>query len=101
MNPAAARIFGYEPAELVGRPLLMLVPESVGDRAAYLRNAFARAIGRITEWRGRRKNGEEFPFELSMFEFKTAAPAATSRAACATCRSGTRSRSSSRSSCPP
>jgi signal transduction histidine kinase len=41
----------------------------VGDRAAYLRIAFARAIGRITEWRGQRKNGEEFPFELSMFEF--------------------------------
>ena len=73
VNPAAARIFGYEAAELVGRPLLMLVPESVGDRPAYLRNAFARAIGRITEWRGRRRNGEEFPFELSMFEFKSAA----------------------------
>ena len=68
-NPAAGAIFGYEPAELVGRPLAMLVPESVGDRGAYLRTAFARAIGRITEWRGRRKSGEEFPFELSMFEF--------------------------------
>ena len=68
-NPAAERIFGYEPGELVGRPLAGLVPEAVGDRAAYLRTAFARAIGRITEWRGRRKNGEEFPFELSMFEF--------------------------------
>ena len=68
-NPAAGKIFGYEPAELVGRSVAMLVPESVGDRAAYLRTAFARAIGRITEWRGQRKNGEEFPFELSMFEF--------------------------------
>ena len=68
-NPAAGKIFGYEPSELVGRPLAMLVPESVGDRGAYLRTAFARAIGRITEWRGRRKSGEEFPFELSMFEF--------------------------------
>jgi PAS domain S-box-containing protein len=68
-NPAAGRIFGYEPTELVGKPLATLVPESVGDRPAYLRTAFARAIGRITEWRGQRKNGEEFPFELSMFEF--------------------------------
>jgi PAS domain S-box-containing protein len=68
-NPAAGRIFGYEPADLVGRNVAMLVPESVGDRAAYLRTAFGRAIGRITEWRGQRKNGEEFPFELSMFEF--------------------------------
>jgi len=70
-NPAAGRIFGYDPAELVGRSLTTLVPESVGDRAAYLRSAFGRAIGRITEWRGRRRSGEEFPFELSMFEFQT------------------------------
>src|SRR4029078_12845085 len=53
-NPAAGKIFGYEPAELVGKPLALLVPESVGDRAGYLRTAFARAIGRITEWRGAR-----------------------------------------------
>ena len=68
-NPAAGAIFGYEPAQLVGLPLAMLVPESVGDRGAYLRTAFPRAIGRITEWHGRRKSGEEFPFELSLFEF--------------------------------
>ena len=68
-NPAAEAIFGYERGTLVGRPVTMLVPESVGDRAAYLRTAFARAIGRVTEWRGQRQSGEEFPFELSMFEF--------------------------------
>jgi PAS domain S-box-containing protein len=72
VNPAASRIFGYEATELVGRSLAVLVPESVGDRGAHMKQAFARAIGRITEWRGRRKSGEEFPFELSMFEFKTA-----------------------------
>ncbi len=68
-NPAAEAIFGYERGELVGRALTALVPEGVGDRPAYLRTAFARAIGRITEWRGQRQSGEEFPFELSMFEF--------------------------------
>jgi PAS domain S-box-containing protein len=70
VNPAAERIFGYGASDLVGRPLALLVPDSVGDKAAYLRTAFARAIGRITEWQGRRKDGEEFPFELSMFEFR-------------------------------
>jgi hypothetical protein len=30
-----------------------------------------KAIGQITEWRGRRKNGEIFPFELSMYEVPT------------------------------
>ena len=28
-------------------------------------------MGRITEWEGRRKNGGVFPFELSLFEFRT------------------------------
>ena len=73
VNPAAARIFGYEASELVGRHLSALVPESVGDRRAYLRESFPRAIGKITQWRGRRKSGEEFPFELSMFQFESAA----------------------------
>ena len=73
-NVAAGRIFGYEPAEMVGRPLAMLVPTSVGDKRAYLKEAFARAIGRITEWRGQRKGGDEFPFELSMFEFTASTP---------------------------
>jgi PAS domain S-box-containing protein len=71
VNRAAEAIFGYASAELVGRSLGMLVPETVGDRAAYLRTAFPRAIGRITEWQGQRKNGDVFPFELSMFEFTT------------------------------
>ncbi len=72
VNPSAAKIFGYETSELVGQHLAALVPESVGDRRAYLREAFARAIGKVTEWRGQRKSGEEFPFELSMFQFESA-----------------------------
>ncbi len=73
MNPAAERIFGYKAEELVGRPLALLVPESVApDPLLFLREAHRRALGRVTEWEGRRKNGEVFPFELSLFEFRTA-----------------------------
>jgi PAS domain S-box-containing protein len=72
VNPAAERIFRYAAAELVGRPLAVLVPESAGpDAAGFLREALRRALGRITEWEGRRKSGEIFPFELSLFEFRT------------------------------
>jgi len=72
VNPAAERIFGYAAAELVGRPLAVLAPESAGpDASRFLREALRRSLGRITEWEGRRKSGEIFPFELSLFEFRT------------------------------
>ena len=72
VNPAAERIFGYAAAELMGRPLAVLVPESAGpDAPRFLREALRRSLGRITEWEGRRKSGEVFPFELSLFEFRT------------------------------
>jgi PAS domain S-box-containing protein len=72
INPAGERIFGYRREELVGRHLALLLPEPSGqDKASYLKAAFPKALGRVTEWQGRRKNGEVFPFELSMFEFET------------------------------
>jgi hypothetical protein len=74
LNPAAERIFGYTSEELIGQPVHLLVPEAAsaaGDD--FLKAAYQRAIGRITEWAGRRKNGEAFPFELSLFEFRTPA----------------------------
>ena len=72
MNPAAERIFGYSREELVGEPLAVLLPATARREArSYLRSAFRQAIGRVTEWEGRRKNGEAFPFELSFFDFQT------------------------------
>ena len=72
VNPAAERIFGYTKDELVGRHLALLVPPQAGpDPRVFLKAAAGKALGRISEWEGRRKNGEVFPFELSMFEFTT------------------------------
>ncbi len=72
MNPAAERVFGYTSEELVGRPVARLIPESVAQEPlVFLREGRRRAMGRITEWEGRRKNGAVFPFELSLFEFRT------------------------------
>ncbi len=72
MNPAAARIFGYSSEELLGRPLSLLLPDSVkDDPLQFLKKAKRVAIGRITEWEGRRKDGAAFPFELALFEFQT------------------------------
>jgi PAS domain S-box-containing protein len=73
VNPAAARMFGYEPAELVGQPLALLVPLSApGDVKAYLRDGRRQAMGRLTVWEGRRKSGEVFAFELLLFAYETA-----------------------------
>ncbi len=70
-NRAAIRLFGYSIEELVGQKLALLVPDTVGDKREYLRQGRIKALGRITEWEGQRKNGEIFPFELSMFTFPT------------------------------
>jgi PAS domain S-box-containing protein len=72
VNAAAERLFGYTADELIGHGLALLVPDSVPDKAAYLREARAKSLGHITEWEGQRKNGTVFPFELSMFAFPTA-----------------------------
>jgi PAS domain S-box-containing protein len=71
-NAEAERIFGYGPAQLMGQHLSVLMPASMGpDYPGALREAFKRSIGKITEWEGRRLNGEQFPFELGMYEIKS------------------------------
>ena len=72
-NPAAMKVFGYEPQELIGKPLTVLMPE-------YLRKAHENGFGRYLatgqrhlNWEGiqltgLRKNGQEFPVEVSFGE---------------------------------
>jgi PAS domain S-box-containing protein len=73
VNPAVEKIFGYSHEELIGQHLKLLMPQpgTKKDREQFLKHAYLRSIGRITEWEGRRKSGEIFPFELSLFEFHT------------------------------
>jgi PAS domain S-box-containing protein len=72
VNPAAERMFGYEPGSLVGQSLTCLVADTGGVAAReFFHQATSRAMGRVTEWQGRRKQGDVFPMELSLFEFWT------------------------------
>jgi PAS domain S-box-containing protein len=73
VNPATTTIFGYDTPELIGRPLMMLMPESLRK----LHEAgFRRYLGtgeRHLNWQGAeltalRKNGQEFPVEVSFGE---------------------------------
>ncbi len=82
-NPAAERIFGYAGAEVVGRAITMLMPERfhAAHRAGmrrYLTTGEARVVGTTVELAARRKDGSEFPIELSLAaSHEGAAPAFT------------------------
>jgi hypothetical protein len=71
VNPAAERMFGYDPAELQGQSLEILLPERVRDahlehRARYFAGPRVRPMGSGLDLAGRRKDGTEFPVEISL-----------------------------------
>ncbi len=75
LNAATEQMFGYPRAELLGRPVDTLIGEQ--DRAAHARyraalheNPRRRVIG--PEVHGRRKDGTEFPVEISLSPLRTA-----------------------------
>lgn len=72
VNPAAEKMFGYTSAELVGKymgTVLSLPPGT--DPHVFLREVLGKSLGKVTELEGKRKNGEIFPFELSLFQVDT------------------------------
>jgi PAS domain S-box-containing protein len=76
-NPATARIFGHDPTELIGGPLTILMPEFMRELHD---NGFRRYLAtghRHINWQGieltaLRKNGQEFPVEISFGELDRA-----------------------------
>src|SRR5215831_3265258 len=69
VNPAAARTFGYGISELVGQPLIILMPEFMRKLHTegferYLKTGTRHFNWQGTELVGLRKNGEQFPIEV-------------------------------------
>ncbi len=75
-NRAASTLFGYAEAEVLGRPLTDLMPARYRDAhqkgLQRLRaGGEARLIGKVVELEGLRKDGSEFPLELSLATWQT------------------------------
>src|SRR5437660_1409735 len=75
-NSGAERMFGYTPAEALGKPLTLIMPERFRDAhqqgfKRHLESGEARVIGQTVELAGRRKDGSEFPLELSLASWGT------------------------------
>jgi PAS domain S-box-containing protein len=71
VNPAAERMFGYQAGELLGKKVEVLVPNRYVHRHETHRNNFngnphARAMGAGFDLHGKRKDGTEFPVEISL-----------------------------------
>ncbi|PIQ95417.1 MAG: hypothetical protein COV67_15140 [Nitrospinae bacterium CG11_big_fil_rev_8_21_14_0_20_56_8] len=75
-NPAAERVFGFNRSEVIGKSITMLMPPDlrklhVNGFHRYLRTGVPKLIGKGSiRLRGLKKNGEEFPLELGVSEFK-------------------------------
>jgi PAS domain S-box-containing protein len=71
MNEQAARLFGWDHDELIGRPVEVLVPLAVQERhvahrRSYLADPVARPMGLGLRLQARRRDGSEFPAEISL-----------------------------------
>ncbi len=71
VNTQTERLFGYQREELLGQPVEVLVPERFwkhhrAHRTNYMVNPQARAMGAGNELYGLKKDGTEFPVEISL-----------------------------------
>jgi PAS domain S-box-containing protein len=74
-NKEACRLFEYRSDELVGNKVEMLIPGKLRGKHAGRRDGFAatgiRKMGRHMELSGRKKDGSEFPIDISLNTHET------------------------------
>jgi PAS domain S-box-containing protein len=72
-NEVAGRIFDYDPHEVLGRSISMLVPNRCAQRAdeslaTYLKSGHRDTPGTYREMTGKRRDGSEFRMEIAVSE---------------------------------
>ncbi len=75
-NAQTEKLFGYPRQELLHEPIEILIPsrfhgQHAGHRTGYAHSPRPRAMGAGLELYGRRKNGTEFPVEVSLSPLET------------------------------
>jgi diguanylate cyclase (GGDEF)-like protein/PAS domain S-box-containing protein len=76
VNAQVEKLFGYAREELLGQPVELLVPDRFRDRhperrSVYSRDPHTRPMGAGLDLFGRRKDGSEFPVEISLSPLET------------------------------
>ncbi len=76
VNAQAEKMFGYARDDLLGKPVEVIIPEALrilhaGHRREYMASPQVRAMGVGLELRGVRKDGSQFPVEISLSPIQT------------------------------
>ncbi|HLP12370.1 MAG TPA: PAS domain-containing sensor histidine kinase [Flavobacteriales bacterium] len=76
INPSAEKLFGYEKNELLGQRIEVLIPKRLGEKHAGHRQKYGdkphpRSMGAGMALNGLKKDGTEFPVEISLSPYST------------------------------